>query len=94
MEWCSNLGSCHTGADVYLASCPTWAVVQPWQLSYLGSRLPGQLSPGQLSVHHEEPLYERKVCGGEEAEKRIGKNSENSSSLTSLPVNPQNGDPL
>ena len=40
----------HPGAVVYLVSCPTWAVVQPGQLSYLGSSLPGQLSPWQLSA--------------------------------------------
>ena len=35
----------------YWCSCPPGAVVLPGQLSYLVSCLPGQLSPGQLSVH-------------------------------------------
>ena len=39
---------CRTGAVVTLGQLSTWTVVALGQLSYLGSCLPGQLSPGQL----------------------------------------------
>ena len=51
-------GSCPPGAVVYLGSCPTWAVVVPGQLSYLGSCRLDSCLPGQLSVH---PLHNHVV---------------------------------